>query len=134
MSIKFKPDLKPVKQEKNNPHYKKKGKKATGELDLFKRLWEEREHVSFLSGIPLDEFDVWQMAHVLAKGQNKYPKFRLYPKNIVFLTSLEHHLWDNGTMDRRAIYQQEMLETGYDCDWQRLYDLADELKKEYKKL
>ena len=128
MAIKnWKPDPKPVKREK-------KGKKATGELGLFLQLWQDRPHVSFLSGIPLDEFDVSCFLHVLAKGQNKYPKFKLYPKNIVFGTPLEHFLYDNGTMDSRARYKMELMDMGYDCDWEKIWKLRDTLKEKYKKL
>ena len=130
MTIKFKPDLKPIKQEKSNPHYIKKGKKATGELELFMRLWEDRTHVSFLSGIPLGEFNVSLFAHVLSKKQ--YSNFRLFDKNIILLTEYEHHILEQGTMDSRARYQQEVREMGYDCDWLCITDLADKLKKEYK--
>lgn len=123
----WKPDPKPVKREK-------KGKKATGELGLFLQLWQDRPHVSFLSGIPLDEFNVNMCSHILAKGQNKYPRFKLKPENIQFLTEMEHYLYDNGTMDSRARYKLELMDMGYDCDWEKIWKLRDTLKEKYKKL
>ena len=118
-----------VTHTKNNPKYVKK---HTGELALFQSIWATRPHVSFLSGIPIEHFNVSNFAHCLPKAQNKYPQFKLFDKNIILLTETEHFLYDNGTMDSRARYQQEMIEMGYDCDWRRVYDFAAELKKEYE--
>ena len=52
-------------------------------------IWETRTKVSYLSGRDLSRTPDYLIlncfAHVLPKG--KYPKFRLYSKNIIFLTS-----------------------------------------------
>ena len=106
--------------------------KPTGEAVIFHDIWRDREHVSFISGLPLDHLEGTSMwysifSHVLAKGQNKYPKFKLYPDNIQMLTPYEHHIFDNGTEEERQEYAHR---TG--CDWHKLYDLADILKEEYK--
>jgi hypothetical protein len=70
--------------------------------------------------------------HVLAKGQNKWPHFKYYAKNIILGSPLEHTLWDNATEDARINYALEIEENGGHCDWQKLKDLEAELLKEYK--
>jgi len=100
---------------------KKRFPKPTGEGDMFKEIWAEREHKSFVSGKPLGHVaKAHFFAHVLSKGA--YPKYRLNKDNIVLLTFDEHYLYDHGTMDQRE-------KTGY--DWQKLYDLKDDLKIKY---
>lgn len=110
---------------------KNKIKKATGEKVLFEALWAIRPHVSFISGLPVNAIST-TFAHVLAKGQGKYPKFKLFDKNIVFLTIEEHHLFDNGSHTQRGNYTRRMkIEYGVGVDWKKLYDLKEELIKEY---
>src|ERR1035437_4451523 len=52
--------------------------KPTGELALFRALWDTRKHVAFISRREIVFFHPTFFAHVLAKGKNKYPKFKLY--------------------------------------------------------
>ena len=115
-----------IKKKKFTP------KEPTGEGLLFSTLFTIRSHVSFISNIRIYSIDHRNCAHVLAKGQNKYPLFKLYDKNIVFLTDFEHNLYDYGTEDQRKKYAEEMAEQGITVDWQKLYDFAEVLKKEYK--
>lgn len=102
------------------------------EVELYKILWENEEHISFLSGkpIPIKEgSSFWYniFAHVLAKGKAMYPNFKLYSKNIVFLTPEEHFLLDHSSEDKREQYAKEN-----NCSWDKLYELKEELKEEYK--
>jgi len=111
-------------------------KEPTGEGVVFDQLINERDHVSYISGIEIEFIDGvinhCNCAHVLPKAQNKYPRFKLYKKNIRFLTRFEHHLFDNGTIAQREKYKDEMLrDYGLVVDWGKLYELADELKEEY---
>jgi hypothetical protein len=91
----------------------------------------EREHVSFVSNKPIYNIGRENFAHVLAKGKNKYPKFATYDKNIVLLTFHEHHLYDNGTEQQRNDYAAQVAAQGGKCDWQKLYDIREDLLKEY---
>lgn len=127
----FRTDKKPtqpkVKKTTKKPQYK-----ASGERTLFDSIWSTRKRVSFVSGQELDKYNALGLylnmfAHVLSKAQNKYPKFKLYDKNIVLLTPDEHYLLDFGTNEQREKYAQEN-----DCSWQPLYDLRDYLKEEYQ--
>jgi DNA-directed RNA polymerase subunit RPC12/RpoP len=107
-------------------------KEPTGEKVMFEMIWNEREHKSFLTEQSLEGYfghESWfaLFAHVLSKAQNKYPKFKLYKKNIVLLTPFEHHLLDHGTEKQREDYAKE-----YNCDWNKIYKLKEELKNEYK--
>lgn len=59
---------------------------------LFNSIWEERPHVSELTGKPLlprghPQWH-WQFLHVLPKGS--YPKWKLNPDNIMLGLPEEH--------------------------------------------
>jgi len=108
---------------------------------LYHIIWQTRVKKSFLTGLWLRSFQGTALfynmfAHVLAKGQNKYPYFKHYLKNIVLLTPGEHALYDNGTEEARKLYSQEVeVSSGgkNTADWAKLDALAEELKAEYKK-
>ena len=89
-----------LRQEKNKPivstsisSYKEKHIKPkrsnTGELELFKEVWNERPHVSEISGKPIHIFDINCFHHILTKGA--YPEHRLNKDNIIILTRAEHN-------------------------------------------
>ena len=99
--------------------------KPTGELAFFKEIWIKTEHKSYLSGKPLYKFSVSLFAHVLSK--NKYPKWRLNPINIVLLTPEEHHMLDQGYKEQRERYAKEN-----NCDWNKIYELQNDLKGIYE--
>jgi hypothetical protein len=118
----------------------KKNRLSLGEIEaeteagLFRQIWLMSNKRSFLSGLFLrDYFNTPQFpsifAHILPKGQNQYPHFRLYAKNIRLLTPNEHHLLDNGTEEERISYSKKVKT----ADWGRIRALEKELKKEYKK-
>ena len=107
---------------------------VTKEVEMYDKIWEEREPVSFLSGRSLgvskgSNFWFNIFAHVLAKGKAKYPKFKLYSKNLILLTPEEHNLLDFCSKADREAYAKRN-----NCDWKIVYDLMEELKKEYKEL
>ena len=106
------------------------------ELDLFLLLYKNGTKKSYLSGKKIMSPEsrgmslfVGQFAHVLAKGKNKYPYFKMYSENIIQLTNEEHLLLDNGTEDQRKKYGLEN-----NCDWSKVYELRDKLKEEYDNL
>ena len=106
--------------------------KPTGEARIFHDIWRDREHVSFLNDENLDKYEgtkQWYslFAHVLSKKQ--YPKFRLKPDNIMLLSPTQHTLYDAGTKENRQNYADH-----HHCSWEPLFELAEQLKKEYKKL
>ena len=89
------------RQEKNKPivstsinSFKEKKikakSKASGQLALFKEVWNERAHVSELSGDKISMFDVFCFHHILTKAA--YPKFLLFKPNIIILTRAEHRM------------------------------------------
>jgi hypothetical protein len=90
-------------------------KKKGGEKDLFLEIWNERPHVSEVSGKPIKEFDIRCFSHTLTKGA--YPSMRLSKKNIVLMTPEEHHEWE--FTDRK------------DPKWDKIKKLEQELKQEY---
>jgi hypothetical protein len=103
------------------------------EVELYHKIWEIREHKSFLTGLPLvkEGSNFWhnQFAHVLAKGKAKYPNFKLYSENIILLTPQEHNLLDFCDKDDRTKYALR-----YGCDWERVYTHRDKLIEMYKGL
>jgi hypothetical protein len=107
---------------------------VASEMPLFNIIWEEREHKSFLSNHPLGVHPGGPMfvnvfAHLLAKGKAKYPNFKLYSKNIVLLTPKEHNLLDQSSSNQREKYALQ-----HGCNWNKIYDLQEDLKEKYKKL
>jgi len=112
------------------------------EAMLFRIIWNIRSRKSFLTGIWLRSIQpghpLWynQFAHVLPKGQNKYPYMRFYLRNICLLTPGEHALYDQGTAEARIKYSQEVEEASkgkITADWGKIDALAEELKEEYRK-
>ena len=111
------------------------------ERTIFEVIWKTRSRRSFITPTILRDMEQTPFfyncfAHILAKGQNKYPYFKCYYKNIQLLSPHEHHLWDNGTEEQRIAYSLEVEEkTGgkSTCDWAKLKALEEDLKKEYKK-
>ena len=86
---------------------KKKGK--TGELELFKEIWNERPHICEVDGKPLGAFSVGLFSHVLTKGA--YPGFRLYKKNIVLCRLKWHQQWEIGNRDVPELkFKKELAE------------------------
>jgi hypothetical protein len=107
------------------------------EVLLFRTIWSYSEKKSFISNLWLREFFgtiyfVNCFAHILAKGQNKYPYFKSYARNVVLLHPKEHFLLDHGSEEQRIQYALDVEEKGGKCDWQKLKDLELELQKEYK--
>ncbi len=119
---KFNSDIKPEKVEKEKKVYKYK-RKPTGELELFHEIEKERGLKSQITGDKIQEFNVWNFAHILPKAQNKYPLFKLVKANIIIMAYSEHDAWDN---------RRESLIGKPEWDW--VFLLEAELKKEYELL
>ncbi len=114
-------DPKPEKKEKVKKKYVFK-KKPTGEKNLFEEIWKTRGAYSQISGEYLGEFNICYFAHVIPKGKNKYPHFKLYAQNIILMTLQQHHNWDNA---RHKCIGKE---------WDFMYELESSLKEQYKLL
>lgn len=71
---------------------KKKGAKKPSMLNLFLEIWDERPHVSEISGKPLLPKGnmVWnhQFMHILSRGA--FPKFKYRKENIMLGLPEEH--------------------------------------------
>lgn len=92
---------------------------VSAEVELGKKLFKQRCKRSEVSGNPLgDDYDHVFASHVLAKGP--YPKFRLYHKNIMLMTYIEHHQWE---FEHHKIKDLP--------EWQWVFQLKDLLKQEY---
>lgn len=89
-----------------------------GELQVFIEIWNERPHISEVSGIALKAFNVCNFSHILTKGA--YPGFRLKKENIVLKTFDEHQMWEF-----QAHKLKELPE------WKWVFELKQKLKEEY---
>lgn len=96
--------------------------KKSGQLEMFIEIWNERKHVSWVSGDPIHEFNVKCFAHVLPKGT--YTKWKLNKDNIVLMTEDEHD----------AQHFQPKEELMKDPRWVRFFTHQDKLRSEYNKL
>ena len=116
---------------------KTKPKEAAGEHELFEELWSTRKHVSWLTGVPLrqyedkmDEEQCWHkhplwynlFHHVLNK--KNYSKFRLLHDNIIFLTPQEH-------VDIHSLSKDKLIAKYGEDNMNRYYDLVEQLKSQY---
>jgi hypothetical protein len=96
----------------------KKVYKPTGELALFKEIWEERKKICFVSGEVIENFSVQCFAHVLPKGS--YPTLRLDKENIVLVKPEIHYIYDHQV--------DKAKETPM---FKELLDLKQRLKEEF---
>lgn len=119
----FKPDPKPEKSEKKKSKGISYKRKNTGELPLMLEIWEERGPHSQVSGEYLGEFNVCFMAHILPKGQNKYPKFKLKKENIIIMSLDEHYQWDH--LRKQVLTLPE---------WKWVIELELSLKQQYNEI
>lgn len=79
-------------------------RKNTGEKELFLQIWEERPHVSEISGKSLgNEPKAIYFFHILGKGA--YPAYKLNPDNIILTTEQEHIDWHS--MGKDDLIQKE---------------------------
>ena len=120
---KFRPDPKPESVVKNKKELSKK-KKPTGEKAVFQLIWDKRPHKSQISGEPIREAKAINFLHVLAKGQNKYPDFKLEEENIILGTEEEHFIWDNA---------RHLIPKGHK-GWERMIEKEKLLKEKYRLL
>ena len=69
-------------------------KEFKNQKELFLFIWNDRPHVSEISGLALPGINslLWIncFAHILPKG--KYPAFKLNPDNVILVTPAEHSL------------------------------------------
>lgn len=105
-------------------------KKPTGEGKFLDSILETREHLSFISGLPIEGSRA-NCAHVLPKGA--YPELKYDPENIVLLTWKEHQLFDQATEQEQNNYRVRMLASGHEVNWQKLYELKERLFHEKSK-
>lgn len=99
----------------------KKGKKPTGEKEVFEEISEERDWICFVSKVPLRELKSNQFMHVLSKAENRFPAFKLYKKNIVLASDEIHRRWDFAP---RSTLTEPF--------WKPLFELEQELLNEHK--
>lgn len=99
-------------------------KKDTGQVEIFTEIAQEREWICYVSGEKLWQLKSNQFMHVLPKALNKYPKFKLYKKNIVLATDQIHTMWD--TYPRSELRKDKRFD--------KLFTLEAELIEEYKNL
>ncbi len=109
--------VKPLAHKKRKPILHRK--KRTGELEIFQKIWAERDHRSQISGQHLgEEMSVWFMSHIVPKSIA--PGLRLDPRNIILKTPDEHATWENKKHTIRD-----------DPKWKWIFELEEKLKIEY---
>jgi len=83
----FKSDVLPPKKAKKP--WRPRARKATGERELFARVWADRPHRCEECGAPIREAAPWCFAHKLPKST--FPEFRLCDANVRLVCSLACH-------------------------------------------
>ena len=110
------------------------------QVALFKQIWIRSDKRSYITGLHLRKFQDTPLffncfMHVLAKGQNQYPRFKYLAANIILATPAEHSLFDQATEEARISYALDIEErTGgaQTAEWDKLKALEEKLKKLYK--
>jgi len=77
-----------------------KPRKVTGELKLFKSIWQERPHKCEVCDKKLDWFNVTYFMHLLSKGS--HPNMRLEKDNIAIGCYNCHFTLDHETHKAKA--------------------------------
>lgn len=102
-------------------------KEPTGEAEMFEQVSKERPWICFICDKKLFQLTPSNFLHVLPKALNKFPKMKLYPKNIVLgchdSESSCHNRWDKSP-------RSELTEPM----WKKMFKLEVELLEEYKLL
>lgn len=116
-----------IKRESKYTRQKKKLLKTAyfgfkSQIEVFDNVWEAEPHICFLTKSPLRQKDIRMFAHVLRKGQYTY--FKLNPGNIRLLQPYVHDAVDN--------YEEGYEEKYPEIDFQKWFDLQEEMKIKYK--
>lgn len=91
--------------------------KFKNQKEMFNWIWENREHVSEISGhllLPKTHFQWhWQFAHILSKGA--YPSFKLNPDNIMLMLPSEHEKQESYEIfqERKSELKQQYYKEYY---------------------
>lgn len=95
--------------------------------ELFNQIWEEREHISEISGRPLfnRRHMQWQFSHTLPKGL--YPRLKLEKMNIILMLPEEHAFYEHFTERDK----EKPMYKDYKEQWDALFELRDSLKAKY---
>lgn len=89
-----------------------------GYMKMYMEIWNERPHVSEISGLPIKEFNVSCFMHTLNK--NTYKALRHDKRNVFLVLESEHHQYDN--VGREALKK--------DGRWNKVFDRRIELLRE----
>lgn len=96
------------------------------EMEMFKDIWQQREHKCLFTGSNLDlvpkyQFH-WMFLHLLRKGSYRF--FKYNPSNVVLGHPNFHVAADNFTEDERIKHPE--------WDFDKWFSLVEEQKQKYK--
>jgi len=98
-------------------------------IELFNEIWEERQHVSSISGHPLFNKGhfLWhnQFSHTLPKSI--YKRYAKEKFNIVLMLPSEHKFYEHFTEKDKL----NPLYLDHQPQWDALFELADILSQRY---
>ena len=94
-------------------------RKPTGEKEVFRRIWESREHKCLTCGVYISEARAINFSHLLPKG--KYPEYRLDERNIVLQCGDCHTRWHNYGSEMRESKKWKGFFRRYDDLWDEVY-------------
>ena len=92
-------------------------KQFKNQIEMYRYIWETRDHISELTGKPLLNQNhpqwVWQFLHILPKGT--YPKYKLNPDNIILGLPEEHETQEGFLkfQDKKQELMQEYYKEFY---------------------
>ena len=107
---------------RSNLNALKKIRKPTGELNLFKQLWDKLPHKCVVCGKDIVEFSHNNFAHLLSKGA--YPAMRLLDINIKIMCHNNQGTGCHNKFDTKA--KSDLLKN--DGRWLAVFGMVDLLK------
>ena len=94
-------------------------RKATGEKEVFKEIWDERPHECYICGVFINEARAINFSHALPKG--KFPEFRLRKDNIFIKCAECHMRWHTWGKELRTSAKWGKFFTRYDKLYEESY-------------
>ncbi|MFO0190324.1 MAG: hypothetical protein ACK54F_03645 [Planctomycetia bacterium] len=94
-------------------------RKATGEKEVFREVWEERPHNCEICGVFIKEARAINFSHALPKG--KFPEYRLDKRNIFLKCEECHQRWHTWGKELRTSSKWGKFFTRYDNLYEEAY-------------
>lgn len=88
----------------------KSNRQKKWQVELFREIWEERNHYCEVCWNHIQEPKTYCFAHILSKW--RYPEYKFLKQNIALVCSLDCH----GELDKRNAHNDYQIKQYYDIN------------------